>query len=186
MNSKIPSRKTNRIVFGVFLFSVFFISSEVLEVWAGQMGLGRRRHSRAFQGHHGQGFIGKGFCPQMRTTVQAPDNIIKQKNPIKKTPELLYAGESLFQVEVQPTACKICHGVTGNGFGIMAQGLNPPPRNFTCSETMKTISDGQLFWIIRNGSPGTGMPAFKNLSDREIWLIVHYIREFSKPKLKKR
>jgi len=47
---------------------------------------------------------------------------------------------------------------------------------------MKTISDGQLFWIIRNGSPGTGMPAFKNLKDREIWLIVLYLRKLSEPK----
>ena len=101
---------------------------------------------------------------------------------MKKSPDLLYAGESLFQIEAQPTACKICHGVMGNGLGIMAQGLNPPPRNFACRETMKTISDGQLFWIIRNGSPGTGMPAFKNLKDREIWLIVLYLRKLSEPK----
>jgi mono/diheme cytochrome c family protein len=44
---------------------------------------------------------------------------------------------------------------------------------------METISDGQLFWVIRNGSPGTGMPAFKNLKDREIWQIVRYLRTFS-------
>ena len=50
------------------------------------------------------------------------------------------------------------------------------------AKTMKNISDGQLFWIIRNGSPGTGMPAFKDLSDKEIWLIVHYLRKLSKPK----
>ena len=47
---------------------------------------------------------------------------------------------------------------------------------------MKDLPDGQLFWIIRNGSPGTGMPAFKNLKDREIWLIVHYLRKLSEPK----
>jgi len=183
MKLKISQRVTNRAVLCAFLLLAFFICSLVIEVWAGPpMGHGRRHHSRAFQGHHGQGFLGKGICPQIRKTVQAPANIISQRNPIEKSREALYAGESLFQIEAQPTACKICHGVTGNGLGIMAQGLNPPPRNFTCRSTMESISDGQLFWIIRNGSPGTGMPAFKNLKDREIWLIVHYLRKFSEPK----
>ena len=178
-----PHLAKSQFAFTVFSFLMIFVFGMVFDIWAGPpLGHGRRHPSRAFQGHHGQGFLGKGICPQIRTTVQAPDSIYKQKNPLEQTPDLLYAGESLFQIEVQPTACKICHGVTGNGLGIMAQGMNPPPRNFTCRETMKTISDGQLFWIIRNGSPGTGMPAFKNLKDREIWLIVHYLRKFSKPK----
>ncbi len=164
------------------LILLAFLLSTAADIWAGSMGHGRRNNSRAFQGHHGQGFLGKGICPQIRKTVQAPANIFSQRNPLKKDREVLYAGESLFQIEAQPTACKICHGVTGNGLGIMAQGLNPPPRNFTCRSTMETISDGQLFWIIRNGSPGTGMPAFKNLKDKEIWQIVHYLRKFSKQK----
>ena len=161
----------------------FLLIGFIAEVWAGPpMGHGRRFHSRHHQGHHGQGFAGQGICPQGRFTVQAPDDIRNQANPLKPSREVLYSGESLFQVEVQPVACKICHGVNGNGLGIMAQGLNPAPRNFTCEETMKEISDGQLFWVIRNGSQGTGMPAFKNLKDREIWQIVHYLRKFSQSK----
>ena len=180
MKYKILNSVMKKPVLRVSVLLGFFIFSMLAEVWAGSpMGHGRRQNSRAFQGHHGQGFMGKGICPQIRTTVQAPDNILTQPNPLEKNRENIYAGESLFQIEAQPTACKICHGVTGNGFGIMAQGLNPPPRNFTCRSTMETISDGQLFWVIRNGSPGTGMPAFKNLKDREIWKIVHYIRKLS-------
>ena len=167
----------------VISFLACFIFGLLAEAWAGPPpGKGRRHSRRSFQGHHGVGFVGKGICPQIRKTVQAPDNILIQKNPLEKNGEVLYAGESLFQIEAQPTACKICHGVTGNGLGIMAQGLNPPPRNFTCRSTMESISDGQLFWIIRNGSPGTGMPAFKNLKDREIWKIVRYLRTFYEKK----
>jgi len=183
MKLESPHLAKNQFTVTVFFVLMIFVFGMVVITWAAPPpGQGRRNPSRAFQGHHGQGFMGKGICPQIRTTAQAPDTISKQRNPLKKSPDLLYAGESLFQIEAQPTACKICHGVTGNGFGIMAQGLNPPPRNFTCRETMQTISDGQLFWIIRNGSPGTGMPAFKNLKDREIWLIVHYLRKLSEPK----
>jgi mono/diheme cytochrome c family protein len=167
----------------VISFLACFIFGLLAEAWAGPPpGMGRRHSRRSFQGHHGVGFVGKGICPQIRKTVQAPGNISAQKNPLKKNGEVLYEGESLFQIAAQPTACKICHGVTGNGLGIMAQGLNPPPRNFTCRSTMESISDGQLFWIIRNGSPGTGMPAYKNLKDREIWQIVRYLRTFSEKK----
>ena len=152
MKSENPHLAKSQFVLTIFSVLMIFVFGIVVDIWAGPpLGHGRRHPSRAFQGHHGQGFLGKGMCPQNRTTVQAPDSIHKQKNPLKKNPDLLYAGESLFQIDVQPTACKICHGVTGNGLGIMAQGMNPPPRNFTCRETMKTISDGQLFWIIRNG-----------------------------------
>ena len=65
---------------------------------------------------------------------------------------------------------------------MMAQGLATLPRNFTCSQTMKDISDGQMFWIIKNGSPATGMPAYRFLSGDEIWKLILYIRHFEKKK----
>jgi mono/diheme cytochrome c family protein len=43
---------------------------------------------------------------------------------------------------------------------------------------MKDISDGQMFGIIKAGSPGTAMPTFKNLKDKEVWQVIHYIRQF--------
>jgi len=42
------------------------------------------------------------------------------------------------------------------------------------------IPDGQLFWIVRNGSPGTSMPGFHALSDDQIWRVVLYLRELAK------
>ncbi len=163
------------VILGIFLLGV------VADALAGPppLGHGRRHHLRSFQGHHGQGFAGQGICPQKRVIAQAPEDIRNQSNPLELNQEVIYSGESLFQVDVQPVACKICHGVNGNGLGVMAQGLNPPPRNFRCKETMQEVSDGQLFWIIRNGSQGTGMPAYKDLDDREIWALVHYLRKFS-------
>jgi hypothetical protein len=46
---------------------------------------------------------------------------------------------------------------------------------------MKNLPDGQLFWVIKNGSPGTGMMPFGNLSDDEVWELIHYIRSLAKP-----
>jgi hypothetical protein len=55
---------------------------------------------------------------------------------------------------------------------------NPLARNFTCAETMKNISDGQMFWAIKNGIEGTAMPAYPDLADWQIWVLVHYVRQF--------
>ena len=137
------------------------------------------RHER-HQMHHGMGRGGQGICPQTRTTAQAPDKIAQQKNPFETNSENFIKGESLFQWTAEPNPCKVCHGPNGNGMGMMAQGLSPMPRNFTCSQTMQEITDGQMFWIIKNGSPGTGMPAYKFLSDDEIWKLILYIRHFEK------
>ncbi len=141
-----------------------------------------KSHSGTRHGHHhGMGRGGTGFCPQNRTVPTAPDEFQKMKNPLKFNEENLFQGESFFHVQAQPTACKVCHGAKGNGLGMMAQSKNSSmPRNFTCNETMLEVSDGQMFWIIRNGSGGTGMPAFKNLTDKEIWQLIKYIRTFER------
>ena len=66
------------------------------------------------------------------------------------------------------------------GRGIMGAALAPPPRNFTCGSMMKDIFDGQLFWIIKNGSPGRGMMAFTGLPDEQVWQLIHYTRSLAK------
>jgi hypothetical protein len=118
-------------------------------------------------------------CPQPRFTDQAPPNISKLKNPLESTPENLKKGKLLFQVKAKPLPCKSCHGMTGDGNGPMARGFNPPPRNFTCAKTVNGVPDGQLFWIIKNGSPGTGMLSYKSLRDDQIWQIVLHLRQLA-------
>ena len=61
---------------------------------------------------------------------------------------------------------------SGDGQGPMGAALNPHPRNFTCGETMNDLPDGQLFWIIKKGSPGTGMMAFSGMPDNQIWQLI--------------
>jgi mono/diheme cytochrome c family protein len=121
-----------------------------------------------------------GVCPQPRKTARAPGKFRKMENPLPSTPDHIKAGETLFQQTAQPIACMNCHGTKGDGQGPMGAALTPNPRNFTCGETMKEISDGQLFWIVKKGSLGTGMMAFPGLSDDQIWQLIHYIRSLSK------
>lgn len=142
------------------------------------MHMGREHEGSQHTLHHGMGRGGKGVCPQMRTVPQAPVKFANLANPLALNEKNLNEGESLFQLQAEPTACKVCHGVTGNGLGMMAQGSGAVPRNFACAETMRDISDGQLFWVIKNGSGGTGMPAYKFLKDEQIWQLILYLRKF--------
>ncbi len=144
----------------------------------GGMGHGMRGQGMHRGMHHGQGGQAAAECPQPRSTAKAPDEIFNRANPLETTPDNIEAGRLLYQLNVQPT-CTMCHGRLGDGTGMMGGGLTPPPRNFTCKETMQAVPDGQLFWIIQNGSPGTGMPAFSDLSDEQIWKTILYVREFS-------
>jgi mono/diheme cytochrome c family protein len=120
-----------------------------------------------------------GECPQKRQTARAPSAFFNRTNPLPLTPENLQKGENLYLQTAKPLACKICHGESGNGQGDPDFASTPPARNFTCGAQMNGIPDGQLFWIIRNGSPGTAMPAHPGLSEDEIWKLVLYIRSLS-------
>ena len=120
------------------------------------------------------------ICPQERKTAKAPNDYLKKLNPLRGDPRNIKKGKVLAQIKAKPLACKHCHGMLGNGQGSMALSMKPKPRNFTCKQTMESISDGQLFWIIKNGSKGSTMPAYSYLSDKKTWQLIHYIRSLSK------
>ncbi len=114
-----------------------------------------------------------GKCPQPRKTKSAPGSISKKDNTKKANKA---NGEKLYQKKAKPMACKMCHGAKGGGDGKLGKALKPSPRDFTCKKTMKKVSAGQMFWIIKKGSKGTGMAPMK-LKDKEIWDVIKYIRE---------
>ena len=120
------------------------------------------------------------LCPQKRKTISAPKEFQGKVNPLRYEPRFVKKGKVLSHIKAKPIACKQCHGMEGNGQGAMAQNLNPKPRNFTCQQTMEQISDGQLFWIIKNGSKGSSMPSYSHLPDHKIWQLIHYIRSLTK------
>ena len=113
-------------------------------------------------------------CPQPRKTKAAPSNIASMDKTAKANAK---NGKKLYEKAAKPLACKMCHGKGGDGMGKLGKALKPNPRNFTCSDTMKDVSAGQMFYVIKNGSPGTGMAAHgKSMKDKEIWDVVKYIR----------
>ncbi len=113
-------------------------------------------------------------CPQPRKTKAAPGSIAKKKIPGSADAA---KGKKIFMKTAKPMACQMCHGPKGDGGGKLGAALKPAPRNFTCAATMKKVSAGQMFHIIKNGSKGTGMVGHgKTLKDKQIWDVVKYIR----------
>lgn len=121
-----------------------------------------------------------GQCPQPRFTGKAPAEYLDRVNPLTATPENLRAGEQRFLGSADQEFCAICHGRKGDGKGALASQYDPPPRNFSCAKTVNGVPDGQLFWIIRFGSPGTAMPPHGKLSDEQIWQLVLHLRQLAK------
>jgi mono/diheme cytochrome c family protein len=110
-----------------------------------------------------------------------PDQIAAAKavvNPLQATPELLEKGRALFEGKA---FCKACHGVDGKGLGAGLDLKGPLPRNFTDKKWQAARADGELFWILKNGSPGTDMASFIPLvlTEEEAWQVLLYVRSFN-------
>ncbi len=136
-------------------------------------------------------------CDPDRGTPTAPVDVRRWSNPLAATPETISAGRSLYREAARPVACAQCHGIDGDGQGPLGRHLDPAPSNFTC-DFYRDVSDGQLFWITREGSnfmheepghadlkrPGrrdrmTAMrPHRYSLDETETWQVVAYLRTF--------
>jgi mono/diheme cytochrome c family protein len=96
----------------------------------------------------------------------------KLKSPIPATAKSIADGQKLYQ-----TNCRHCHGAKGLGDGPLAP-TNPPPANLTDAEWKHGSTDGEIFYVIKNGAgPDSEMKPMKTkLSDKDIWNVVNYIR----------
>jgi cytochrome c oxidase cbb3-type subunit III len=66
------------------------------------------------------------------------------------------------------STCASCHGLDGRG------GERAP--NLAENQKVQRLSDAQIFHIVENGVPGTGMPAFHSLQSSDIKAVVTYLR----------
>ncbi|MGH8641139.1 MAG: c-type cytochrome [Burkholderiales bacterium] len=119
-----------------------------------------------------------GECPQPRFTGKAPDEYYRRSNPLPADDRNVEAGRALYRGGAK-LGCAVCHGDKGDGRGRLSRQFDPPPRNFACAETVNGIPDGQLFWIIRFGSPGTSMPPHPDFSDEQVWQLVLHLRRLA-------
>ncbi|WP_342349350.1 c-type cytochrome [uncultured Nitrospira sp.] len=112
-----------------------------------------------------------------RVPVDQRAEMKKLISPLSVTKDIIAEGKILY--EGQGT-CLNCHGKSGKGDGPIGAVLNPGPRNLTNCDFQKERSDGELFWIIKNGSPGTAMiPLVPGaLNEEEAWKVIAYVRSF--------
>lgn len=86
-------------------------------------------------------------------------------------------GERLFQ-----SNCAFCHGADGTGKNWIGQFLEPHPRNLRDPTFMSGATRQSITQAIREGLPGTSMPAWKQvLPENDIAAIVAYINRVFHP-----
>jgi len=102
------------------------------------------------------------------------------QNPFPATSENIEQGKTIFHGKA---FCVTCHGRDGKGLGKIPGLVGKLPRNFTDKNWQAARTDGELFWIIKNGSPWTDMASFIPLvlSEEEAWHVILYVRSFGNP-----
>jgi mono/diheme cytochrome c family protein len=95
------------------------------------------------------------------------------RNPVPLNPAVLAEGRAHFADH-----CAGCHANDGSGATEMGQNLYPKPPDMRKQSTQR-LSDGEIFFIIKDGVRLTGMPAWGDAAgrdDQDTWELVHFIR----------
>jgi putative heme-binding domain-containing protein len=87
---------------------------------------------------------------------------LSQERPTSSRPDAIQ-GKQTFT-----SSCAQCHGLDGKG---SERGPNIADR-----PSVQRLSDLQIFHVIQNGVPGTGMPAFHSFQDSQIRELIAYLR----------
>jgi mono/diheme cytochrome c family protein len=103
-----------------------------------------------------------------------PSKANNLRNPMSATAEMLEHGRNHWADH-----CATCHANNGSGETEVGRNLYPKAPDMRRSET-QSLSDGELYYIIRNGVRMTGMPAWGGADDgdhdQETWMLVLFIR----------
>jgi len=92
------------------------------------------------------------------------------ENPVPADEVSIQRGAELYAIN-----CAMCHGPQGKGNGTVAAFLLNPPANLS-GVAVQSLSDGGIFLTITNGKAGR-MPALnENLTVRERWDVVNFLR----------
>ena len=101
-----------------------------------------------------------------------PADAAKMVNPVKPTAESLAHAKKMYGYD-----CAMCHGANGNGKGDIE--MKPPLRDYTDPAALKDMTDGELFYIIKNGK-GQMPPEGDRAKPDDLWNMVLLVRSFAK------
>jgi mono/diheme cytochrome c family protein len=115
----------------------------------------------------------EGVVARMARHLAVPGALRQSTNPVTETEEVLTRARAHFADH-----CALCHANDGSGQTAIGRKLYPKAPDMRLAAT-QSMTDGELFAIIRNGVRLTGMPAWGDgspESDRESWELVLFIR----------
>jgi mono/diheme cytochrome c family protein len=109
-----------------------------------------------------------------------PERYKAMKNRVETTSEVIHEGMAHWADH-----CATCHANNGSGDTMYGRTLYPRPPDMRQKDTQK-MSDGELYYTIKNGVRLSGMPAFGDPGDDDLdsWKLVAFIRHL--PKLSER
>jgi mono/diheme cytochrome c family protein len=86
-----------------------------------------------------------------------------RSNPLAGQSEAVAAGELVYRDH-----CLQCHKANA-----MGDGHKKPPLR---SERVRSATDGDIEWFLRQGDLGHGMPSWSSLPEAQRWQLVAYLR----------
>lgn len=84
-------------------------------------------------------------------------------NPLAGKSEAVQAGGFLYKEH-----CQQCHQADAQGDGKKKPSLK--------TDRVRSASDGDLEWFLRQGDLGHGMPSWSSLPEAQRWQIIAYLR----------
>ena len=111
----------------------------------------------------------------LATTIRGraiPSRYKTMKNPVAVTPEAIHEGMAHWADH-----CTTCHANNGGGDTMYGKTMYPRPPDMRQKDTQE-MSDGELYYTIKNGVRLSGMPAFGDPGDDDVdsWKLVTFIR----------
>jgi mono/diheme cytochrome c family protein len=114
---------------------------------------------------------GSGQATEMTGVPAAARDMV---NPVKATPESLAHARKVYGYD-----CAMCHGVNGDGKGDLVGDLKLKLKDYTDPAALKDLTDGELFYLIKNGK-GQMPPEGDRGKPEDIWNLVTLVRSFAK------
>jgi mono/diheme cytochrome c family protein len=112
--------------------------------------------------------------PAPAADAKIPLEAVNQVNPVKASSESLARAKKIYGYE-----CAVCHGEDGSGAGDLAKNMKAKMGDFRDPSALKAHTDGELFYIIKNGK-GEMEGEGPRLKPEDTWNLVNYLRSLSK------
>jgi len=109
------------------------------------------------------------------TGAKIPAEALKVPNPVKPTAASIAVGKKKYGYD-----CAMCHGTDGDGKGDLAVDMKLKMLDYRDAAALKSVTDGEMFYVIKNGNGGEMPSEADRLKDEDIWNLVNYIRSIPK------